>query len=917
MRHSSPDCALPIRWRDVPMVGTPKTRFATFGQSISEILAGLDDLPPGFDRYGTVCINGQPVARAMWGYVRPKFRASRDVIITLHVPLHGGGGDGGKNIFGTIASIVLLVATAGIASGGLVPLLGAGFAAGTVGANLAAAGVSLVGSLAVAALTAPPSIGAVSGGQREQSDLKSASLSANILAQGQIVPRVVGTHRVFPPLITEPLIEPDGQSETVEAVYALAGPHKLDDIRIGGVPVNQIPDLIVETREGWADDTALTLVERYGKTVEPDVQVNGHSIDPNAGLRLDDQINPGNSLPAWHPVKSRVSPDQIWIDLVWPQGIISETDADVQLAMPVRMRMRQKGNLVWLHLPELHFSASTVGLMRQTVKFVFDEFQPSSPPAPSAGDQVYLAYTTVPAQDIDPTTIGGWQAHGHFYSGSGDIVMKADNYLVTGVQNVALYPDRVEFYFLNATDFPKGEWEVEIMRGFPYAINAFNSPSYELEDGMETHIFDFFGYRVDSEDAFSIPVNTTKIRDDLRLTRVKSVWNENPSPSTDFALIAIRGSNRSFRELSVLASGYVRDWDGALWENWTTTSNPAPHFRDVLTGRLGGQALPVSLIDQTDILEWRTHCETEGYTCDTVFDQTSMFEAATVIAGAGRARPRQSEKFGVLIDKDRSGDAPVQVFSPRNSASMSFEMAFPVRPSGLRVKFSDSANDYQETEILVLDPDAKADSGLYEEVRYDGPVTEAAATERALFDMKQARLRSRFYSLETDSEGHIVCRRGDLVAVQSDVLARQAGFSRIVDVEIVSGDITRLILDGTVSLATEDAWSDTGDAWSSYSAAWVAPKYGAAIRKRDGTITIVEVTADDSLQDTRLLSLVSPIADSGAQADGRSLIDYDCQIVTGPLGTEYKRLLVADITPKGVDRATLSLIDEAPGLWAA
>jgi hypothetical protein len=903
---------IPVRWRDVPFVGTPQCFSAPAGLTIAEIVAAVPSLPEGFAETGEARINGEIIPREHWCRVYPKIVPERQPIITLHMQLHGGG-EGGKNVLATLASIAVLVG-ASLISGGALAALGPAFAAGAWGAQIAAGAVTLGGSLAIAALSAPPSAGAITGAAgQDATQLVNTSLSGNVLQPGGSVPRVVGTMKVYPPLLSMPLVEIIGDQEVAEAIYGLAGPHEIEDIRLGDVPINQIPGVQWEVREGWPGDADLSLIKRQGRSDSPQVDLPAQQVDSVFTTRLVDQLNPGNSAPKWYPVVGRVDPDEITLDCVFPQGLVSQTDATAAIALPMRFRMRKRGSTTWLYLPEIHFRNAGVKPFRKAVKFRFGVQEPTTPVAPAFGDQPFAAYVSVPTQDIDPVGLGGWEAHEYFYAGASDTYMSPTNYLTTGVQNVALYKDRVEFFFFNAADFTKGTWEIEVMRGFPYNLSAFDIANYELASGGSegTNIYDFFGYRRDAENYYGIPVILAKITNAVNLVRVTSVWFEHPIATRDFALIAIRGYGRQFDQLSCIASGYVRDHGENGWEHWTTTSNPAPHLRDVLSGDLGAAPLPTDLMDDDDLLDWRTHCEAMGYEVNAVIDGLSVWDAANLIAGAGYARPRQSEKWGVMIDRDRSADAPIQIFSPRNLANFSFETAFAHRPSGLRVRFSDRDDGYREREILVADPEAKADRGDYEDIRYDGLVTEVEARNRALFDMAQMRRRFKFYTADADPEALLVCRRGDLVGVQHDVLARQVGFSRVVS-KIMDGTdpdlIVGLQLDGSVASPADDAFADKDPAWDDYGDGYAGSRLGIAIRQKNGTVLIKEVSGVDG--ETKTLTFAEPFEDP------ESLFGYDSLVVTGPLGQEYRRLIVFDITPKSADLCRITFVDEAPDLWA-
>src|SRR5690606_5007743 len=88
---------------------------------------------------------------------------------------------------------------------------------------------------------------------------------------------------------------------------------------------------------------------------------------------------------------------------------------------------------------------------------------------------------------------------------------------------------------------------------------------------------------------------------------------------------------------------------------------------------------------------------------------------------------------------------------------------------------------------------------------------EPDAIRRAEYDQMQAQLRSTFYTFDAAAES-ILCRRGDLIAVQHDMLMSRAGSARVLGVETDgSGSVTALHLDGVVEVSDAPDMLDTPD----------------------------------------------------------------------------------------------------------
>jgi hypothetical protein len=288
------------------------------GMTIAEILATIPNLPANFAEAGTVCLNGEPIERRYWARVKPRQDGPLPVSVTLHMPLRGGG-QGVKSAIAIVAAIAVIAAASFISGGALaIPAFqafGAGvgslFLAGNIGAIAASAAVTLAGSLLVQALTPPPVIPA-SPGAGGDSSKGSASAEGNVVSPGGTFPRVCGTMKVFPSLAMEPLIEIVGDDEVVSALYALGGPHEIDDVRVAGATVSQTlvtvqvthdpsgwhgstagalteivdtADISVETRQGLVDDDPLTLITRQNRSSSSNVSLPNFSLVPTRPTR--------------------------------------------------------------------------------------------------------------------------------------------------------------------------------------------------------------------------------------------------------------------------------------------------------------------------------------------------------------------------------------------------------------------------------------------------------------------------------------------------------------------------------------------------------------------------------------------------------------------------------------------------------
>ncbi|MBA5776297.1 hypothetical protein H2509_04140 [Stappia sp. F7233] len=1090
-------------WREPFQLGSPRLDLWPQGLSVSEIVSRAGCLPADFHARGVVAVDGEPVPRHMWAYVRPK--AGRvngvPVHVTFHMPLQGGGGGGGggKRIFAIVAAIALTLITAGISTLGIPAI---GIAAGSLGAKLLATAVGIAGSLAITALSSPPTRG---GSRQEQAssesgsgELQPASVSGNVLQPNAAVPRVIGSRRLFPPFAMQPIVELIGQDEYVEAVHVLAGPHKLSDIRLGETtwdPEKEDGDLQIELREGLAGESRLGLVTRYGKTADLSQEMSVHGVDP-----IDQSVYSGTT-PVWHGMATADAPDQAWLHLV-VSALLRQDDVSDKLRIPFRIRIRRRGAAAWRYLPELHYMDATQAPRRAQIKFRFGSaFDGTLPPPPT--DRGFIeARKLVPGQDVSP--VGeDFDADPYFSAGAGDDIYRSDTAATTNVRNVTVTSDLVEVY-LSADEWPAGVYEIEVIRGATFRDTLFTSDTY-IYDG---NIYDFFGVN----DGGSLPLTRDGLIDRVTLRRLVSVREQYPIARRDVALIGVRARNRAVGQLSVRASGYVRDYGGyqvpaavpgtvapvsvithgtfdksadiafecslrlpkqpsawsVVWEdggsgtgsaiyiddnarlvaragdgdtavqsttddtvvlkvpikllpfdgevhtlgwdirvspgrvrlwiddvlvgeagttlggsleggtwaggdaggylrpsgaapdqiagspaasavNWddpsdasdlsvwaggelhdasaagwhiqTVTSNPAPHFLDAMTGSLNADPIPEELVDMAGLFEWRQKCLENGYSCNMVAEGDGLDDLLRIISSCGYARKYQSELWGVIRDYDRSAEAPIQVFSPRNIREFRWSKAFSRLPAGLRINYREAEDDDAERQITVFRAGAAGTDARTEQVTYDGLTDEADIIRRASFDLAQAQHRSTFYSFTAPVEA-IVCRRGSLVTVNHDILRRHHGGARIKSV-ILDGpeeNVLGVVLDAVVEVKDEADMLGTADLLEVPDLLELGNKTGIAIRRADGTSTVHALANAPGETDT--LTFAEPVPNDavpGGPFDPGSVaaITEGCLVVVGVVGQEFKRLIVSEIeNGKGLT-ARLTLVDEAPQIWEA
>jgi hypothetical protein len=800
---------------------------------------------------------------------------------------------------------VAAIAASVFTLGGGFAFLGAAFNANALGAKLLAGAFSLAGSLASAALTPPP-VRPKQGPSQEQQK-GPASASGNLLAAGAPIPRVIGTRVVYPAMATQPFTYREGNDEVVEALFVLAGPHNLTDIKIGDALIQDAEDVEFQVREGWADDPPIDLINRYAVTKAPGIELSAHDVVDDAQRKLRNQVDPTKSLPRWHAAGGADTPDELRIDLTLPEGLYDNGSSGTRQMIPFRVRMTDLNTGTVYNLPEMIYASNDAREIRATIAILWGNDFEQITTMPS--NEGWIAfYASVPAQVSPP--MGGWAAHSSFYS-TGDVYLSSANQGSSGVRRIKAENDFVTV-MLDPAVMPKSRYQVEIKRGAAGTASSFSKNAAYTYGG---DVWDFFGYYMSGSEARVIKPREN-LADRVGFVRLSSVFNRHPvaggEGGSGLALIAAKARNRQLDALSVVASGYVKDWDGSGWNTWKTTSNPAPHFYDVLRGPLTPDPLDLDLIDDDSLVEWRQACIDNGYTVDMICEGEAIHDLLNRIAGCGYARPRASETWGVIRDYDRSGEEPVQVFTSRNSSGLSMTKAFARLPDAFRAVYTD-ANGADQEEIVFRPGVEDTLNPRIEEIRYDGFQASATVRARALFDLKQADLRSAFWPFKAPIEA-LVATRGDLIGINHDVIDRTHASARIIDVEIEGGEIVALHLDSAVPVYNEPAWEGITAIEEVEAVEMIGLQSSIGIRQSNGLTSVHTIDGATGHRPTVVLATPVPVV---LDDDDLPLIREDNLVFVGRAGNEMMRLVVHSIDYDGNQTASITAVDEAPELWAA
>jgi len=478
--------------------------------------------------------------------------------------------------------------------------------------------------------------------------------------------------------------------------------------------------------------------------------------------------------------------------------------------------------------------------------------------------------------------------------------------------------------YLNPASIPKGNYTLGIKVGAGYRSNRMNltNNKYQFNGGVESAA-EHFSYISDGGQQYATE-NQAIMNTDLELSYITSQWDEEPFDPDGLCTVEFRIKNLQVDSLSVLSERYVRHrWNGTAFEVAPhVSSNPAELMYEVLTDAdLNARTLNDAVIDAASIGAWATWCTANGKECNAYIESGAVEDALQILAEAGHAVLRRSETWGVYIDKSRSGETPVQVYSPRNSRGFQAAIEYQHHPHGFTVTFDDEDDDNQTSEITVFHDDYTANTATLIEARSGGGITNEEDIHAKFLQMLRAmRLRNTVYTWETAPEW-MLSPRGSLVGMSSDVLDDIYGRARIVrvDRQDVSG-ITKIVAiavddelpmrGASGAIAVPDIFApadifDTIAVPDIFDTTGSTPT-GLVIQKMNGVIVTGETSLGGRI---KYIRFSTPLADDADILPG-------CMAYSGIVGQVYRELIVVNVTPGPNMTARITAVAAASGIFA-
>lgn len=176
-----------------------------------------------------------------------------DIINVVFIPMGGGGG--GKQILSLVAMIGLAVFAPQLTA---TMIGGLGVEVSAMGFYALQAGVMLAGGLLINAVLSPSTPSLSINDNLSTSTTYSWDESYNKFQQGLSVPKIFGTHKITPPLISK-FVETIDNKQYFNGLYAVNDGEilSISDIKINDESIDNFTDVTYETRNGTLTQTTI------------------------------------------------------------------------------------------------------------------------------------------------------------------------------------------------------------------------------------------------------------------------------------------------------------------------------------------------------------------------------------------------------------------------------------------------------------------------------------------------------------------------------------------------------------------------------------------------------------------------------------------------------------------------------------
>lgn len=865
-----------------------------------------------------VVVNGLLVGKDFWTHTK---LTSKDTV-TISPKIESGDS-------GQIFKQILIVTVAAVASVFLTPATGA-----TILSSMAVAAVTIGASLLLNALIPPPvpELGDFGGsrGSIDGSQMYAIAGQSNQMRRLGIVPKVYGTHRMFPTLAatpyTELAVDPD-TGETIQYFYAIydfgLGTSVVTDLKIGDTPLTTdsftdfeyrlVDPLKPEVDEDEYDENLESEFKFY-KTKRVVTPLSIALEDSDEVVQFSDENETGD-------------PQEIVLDFICPRGLFgySSTGAIGSRSIKLEIHFALVGTTDWraYNDPDYVDSHESVGGTDVT------DF--NSPLAPDGTSTTYYQGMQSGNGSYYYNTGPNWTLSMYIKPNARKLLVPGDdsrfevgakvfygNRLLGIIQSIAVVGDNQELTLdriitrrLDLLAYTiKGQ---KTYAGSPdYTLTALNvkeirtsrheSAAAVITASSTNPVFGFFRfspkvagqYQVRVKRVLTFGTYKTQTADDITWGGISTSYKIPPINSTKrhvFLELKIRATNQlngHIQNLSGVVSSVIPIYDSNT-QTWTRgiTNNPAWVVCDLLTGAVNKKAVPYSRLHMDSIVEWAEYCAEvptpppsatylePRFQCNFILDYETTLQGviAQVAGGAQASLNIVDGKYGILIDRLKT--TPVQIFTPRNSRDFSATRLYSSTPHAVKVKYIDPQLNWEIAEVIVYDNGYNEDNALdIQELTSFACTNHEQAWRFGRYMIAQNKLRQETISILVDFE-NLVCTRGDYVQLTQDVMRVGGSPARVKD---ISGNV--ITIDDSLDINEDIA-------------------YGYVYRSAEGDINT---------------STLTPLTASTFELDG-DLPEIGDLIVIGEVGRIVYDCIVKSITPNDDLSANLILVEKADAIF--
>lgn len=244
-------------------------------QTVSEVITNQNidlSLP-------TVCfVNGMATLRKDWNLILP----SGSVVSLITLPLGGGKSSNPLNVVLTVALLVATVYTGGVV----------GAAYGAIWGGVAAAGVSMVGSILINTLvpTPKPSLNGMTSSAYMQSPTYSLQAQGNQARLGNPIPVIYGRHLIYPDFANQPYYRYKDNEQYVYQLHCIGqGEYDIEQIRIEDTPISSFEEITYQVinpggHNTLFNDDVVTSTEIAGQELLKDMICGSFVLNPSESV---------------------------------------------------------------------------------------------------------------------------------------------------------------------------------------------------------------------------------------------------------------------------------------------------------------------------------------------------------------------------------------------------------------------------------------------------------------------------------------------------------------------------------------------------------------------------------------------------------------------------------------------------------